>query len=147
MAFISLTRIRVRSFRYMPGFVWFSIRSSWQARHAPGFLGMRLLADRRLTFWTATAWQDVAAMKAYRSAGSHGAAMRYLAEWSDEASYTRWLGPVASMSDWSAAHARMLAEGVASRVTRPSAAQLARAWDAPRLQLRLVLPVAPARNR
>ncbi len=131
MPLISLTRLRLASPRYLPGFMWYALRSSWQARRSPGFRGMKVLADRRLTFWTATAWDDLPSMKAYRSAGSHRTAMRYLAAWCDEASVTRWVGPVESMADWGAAHARMLSEGEPSRVDRPSPAQLARAWPPP----------------
>ena len=134
MALISLTRLRLASVRYLPGFAWYALRSSTQARRAPGFLGMRLLADRRLTFWTATAWDDLASMKAYRSAGTHRAAMRRLAGWCDEASVTRWVGPVESMGDWPAAHARMIADGEASYVKHPSPDHVRRSWPPPRVR-------------
>ena len=134
MALISLTRLRLASPRFLPGFAWYAVRSSWQARRSPGFRGMRLLADRRLVFWTATAWDDLASMKAYRSAGPHRAAMPRLAAWCDEASVTRWIGPVGSMGDWAAAHARMVAEGKASHVRHPSPEHVARAWAAPRIR-------------
>ena len=109
------------------------MRSIAQARRSPGFRGLRLLADRRLTFWTATAWDDLASMKAFRAAGAHRAAMPRLARWCDEASVTRWVGPASSLGDWTAAHARMVAEGEASHVGQPSPGHLARRWDAPRL--------------
>ena len=143
MALISLTRLRLASARFLPGFVWYALRSSSQARRSPGFLGMRLLADRHLAFWTATAWDDLASMKAYRSAGTHRAAMAKLAGWCDEASVTRWVGPVESMGDWPAAYARMVADGEASHVRRPSAAQVTRAWAAPRTGL----PAVAVRGR
>ena len=139
MALISLTRLRLRSSRFLPGFVWHTLRSAWQVRRAPGFRGMRLLADRRLTFWTATAWDDLAAMKAYRSAGAHRSAMRFLAAWCDEASVTRWVGPAGSMDDWQSAHARMVADGEPSRVLHPSPDHLSRGFPAPRLGSRLAL--------
>ena len=141
MALISLTRLRLASPRYLPGFIWYALRSSSQARRSPGFRGMKLLADRRLVFWTATAWDDLSSMKAYRSGGAHKAAMRYLAEWCDEASVTRWVGPVDSMSDWQAAHARMVAEGEPSHVRRPSPAQATREWAQPRTHPPIVLAV------
>ena len=137
MALISLTRLRLASVRFLPGFAWYAMRSVVQARRSPGFRGIRLLADRRLTFWTATAWEDLASMKAFRASGPHRTAMPRLARWCDEASVTRWIGPEASMDDWTAAHARMAADGEASAVRHPSPAQLARAWAAPRLRARL----------
>ena len=140
MALISLTRLRLASPRFLPGFVWYALRSASQARRSPGFRGMRLLADRRLTFWTATAWDDLASMKAYRGSGAHRAAMARLAVWCDEASVTRWVGPVASMQDWQAAHARMVAEGEPSHVRRPSPAHLARQWAPPRTRVQVGMP-------
>ena len=136
MPLISLTRLRLASPRYLPGFVWYAIRSSSQARRSPGYQGMRLLADRQLTFWTATAWDDLASMKGYRNAGSHRLAMKYLAGWCDEASVIRWLGPLESLDDWDAAYRRMIAEGEPSHVRRPSPQQLTRSWAPPRTRQR-----------
>lgn len=130
---ISLTRLRLASSRFLPGFVWFSVGSIRQARAAPGFRGMRLLADRRLTFWTMTAWDNEASMKAYRGSGAHRAAMRYLSGWCDEASVARWSGPAETMGDWAAAYRRMSADGTASHVKRPSAGQTAKTWPPPRV--------------
>jgi len=139
---ISLTRLRLASPRFLAGFWWLTVRSGWQARRASGFRGMCVLADRRLTYWTVTAWTDAASMKAYRGSGAHRLAMRRLADWCDEASVTRWTGSAASMWDWPAAHARMVAEGTASHLARPSARQATRAWPRPRLfpLVELVLP-------
>lgn len=116
----------------MPGFAVYAVRSSWQARRGPGFRGKHLLADRRLTFWTATAWNDLASMTAYRSAGAHKAAMRRLATWYDGASVCRWEGPAESIGDWPAGHARMAAQCEPSHLLRPSPAHVARHWAAPR---------------
>jgi hypothetical protein len=131
---ITVTRLRLASPRFLFGFLWLTCRSGWQARQAAGFRGMRLLADRRLTFWTATAWSDAASMKAFRGTGSHRVAMRHLADWCDEASVARWVGPADSVRDWPVSCARMAAEGEASHVKRPSVEQRARAWAAPRLR-------------
>ncbi|MBX9934186.1 MAG: hypothetical protein K2Y56_22140 [Methylobacterium sp.] len=55
MAFVSVTRLRIRSWRFMPGFVADTLRSLSQTRDAAGFLHGSLLADRKRTFWTLTA--------------------------------------------------------------------------------------------
>lgn len=132
MALISVTRLRLASVRYLPGFAWYAVRSSRQARRAPGFLGMRLLPDQRLAFWTATAWTDLASMKAYMTAGPHRAAMPKLARWCDEGSVVHWVGGMDALDDWAGAHARMVADGRASPVRHPSPAQRTRDWPAPR---------------
>jgi hypothetical protein len=134
---ISLTRLRLASPRFLPAFLLVSLHSIRQARASPGFLSLRLLADRRLTFWTATAFADAASMKAFRAAGAHREAMRRLPHWCDEASVTRWFGPVESMQDWRAAHARMAAQGELTKVRRPSRQHAERAWPMPRLRPRL----------
>jgi len=43
---ISLTRVRLASRRFLVPFLWYTLRSGLQARNAPGFRGMRVLADR-----------------------------------------------------------------------------------------------------
>lgn len=55
MPFVSIMRLRVRSVRFLPGFALHTLRSIRQVRHAPGFRGGSLLADRAWTFWTMTA--------------------------------------------------------------------------------------------
>jgi hypothetical protein len=130
---ISLTRLRLKSIRYVPAFAYFSLLSTAQVRRSPGFVAVRFLMDRRLTFWTMTAWRDEASMKAFRGAAAHRRAMPKLKIWCDEASVTRWTGPVAAMADWSAAAAMMAAQGEPSHVQQPSSAQTSRSWAEPRL--------------
>ncbi len=141
MALISLTRLRLASPWVLPAFLWHTARSILQARRAPGFLGLRLLMDRRLTFWTMTAWDEIAAMKQFRGNGAHRRAMPHLAGWCDEAAVTRWQGEAATMGDWTDAHARLTEKGESSAVRHPSVHQLARYYPPPRLkplfQLRL----------
>jgi hypothetical protein len=48
--------------RGVPAFLTHAARVLMQARRAPGLLDIRILADRRRTFWTATAWEDLDAM-------------------------------------------------------------------------------------
>ena len=129
MALISVTRLRVRSPRYLPGFIWYALLSARQARRAPGCLGVKLLRDADNTFWTNTAWQDEAAMRAYMLAGTHRKAMPKLLEWCDEASVVHWQQETPELPDWPEAHRRMVAEGRRSKVNHPSAAH--RTYDIP----------------
>ncbi|HWY07309.1 MAG TPA: hypothetical protein VNY24_10640, partial [Candidatus Acidoferrales bacterium] len=86
MPFISVTRLRVRSLRFMPGFALYVARARSQVRSAAGFQDGSLLADRSLTFWTMTAWDSEESMRRYMTAGSHKKAMPKLMDWCDEAS-------------------------------------------------------------
>src|ERR1043166_2363448 len=120
MAFISVTRLRIRSVFFLPPFIWHALRSARLAQRSDGFLGGRLVRDAGNVFWTGTAWRDQAAMQAYRGAGVHRQVMPKLASWCDEASIAHWDQPDAQLPDWPQAHRRMLAEGRASKVNRPS---------------------------
>ena len=122
MPLISVTRLRVRSFRYMPGFLWYAFRSNGQARRAPGNLGVALLNDAHSTFWTCTAWVDEAAMRAFMLAHPHRTAMVKLLDWCDEAYLVHWTQENAQLPDWHEAHRRLVAEGRRSKVRHPSPA-------------------------
>jgi hypothetical protein len=142
MPHISATRLRLRRLRFLPAFLRATEAVVVQMRTAPGFLGGRVLVERRLTFWTWSAWNRGDDMRAFRDAGAHRAAMPGLAEWCDEASVVHWLGE--TPADWAAVHGRMAAEGRASRVKHPARAHDEFDIAAPRpwLPERVVAPVS-----
>ncbi|HKV41560.1 MAG TPA: DUF3291 domain-containing protein [Blastocatellia bacterium] len=125
MPFVSVTRLRLRSRRYLPPFLWHSTKSARQAEHAAGFLDGKLLFEAKNTFWTVTLWEDEAAMRAYRNAASHRAVMPKLIEWCDEASVTHWSQETKAVPDWQEAHRWIAANGRPSKVKYPSIAQSA----------------------
>jgi hypothetical protein len=84
-----------------------------------------LLREANNTYWTLTAWQDEAAMRAFMMATPHRHAMGKLAEWCDEASVVHWNQETADLPNWQEAHRRIAAEGRPSRVRHPSAAHQA----------------------
>jgi hypothetical protein len=130
----SVTRLRVRSLRYLPAFLWQTFLSQRQVVRAPGFSGGKLLIDRRRTFWTLTVWQDERAMKAFRGSAAHAKVMPHLAEWCDEAAYAHWAFDGDSVPDWQEAYGRLVAEGKLSRVAHPSREHSARQFPEPRLK-------------
>ena len=125
MVFISLTRLRVRSLRYLLQFIWYVMLTSRQAQNSPGFLAGKLLREARNTFWTVTAWEDEAAMRAYRGTGRHQRVMPKLLDWCDEASVAHWNQDSLELPDWQEAYRRMVKHGRASKVSHPSPAQAA----------------------
>ncbi len=133
MPLISVTRLRVRSIRYLLQFVWQALASGRQAERAPGFLGGRIVREARNTFWTVTAWNDIAAMKAFRDVGVHRGVMPKLLDWCDEASVVHWDQESSQLPDWPEAYRRMVSEGRPSKVNRPSQAQIAKQIAEPRL--------------
>ncbi len=120
MPLISVTRLRVRSYRFMPGFFYYAMRSARQAQSANGNIGINLTRDTHLTFWTSTAWADEEAMRAFVLAGPHRKAMGRLPEWCDEAHVVHWSQKDAKLPDWHEAHRRVVAHGRALRVYHPS---------------------------
>lgn len=131
MAFVSITRLRVRSWQFLPMFFFYALRSAREAAHAEGNLGARLLAEKNRTFWTATSWTSDAAMKKFMLAGAHRTAMTRLPHWCDEASIVRWNQDGGELPAWIEASERMRREGRQSRVNHPSAAHSAYSFPDP----------------
>ena len=122
VAVISITRLRVRSWRYLPMFLFQALRAARQATKADGNLCAKLLRDQRSTFWTATSWTNEPAMKAFMHTPPHGPVMRKLLEWCDEAAVVHWTQESNQLPSWHEAHARLQRDGRASKVNHPSAA-------------------------
>jgi hypothetical protein len=120
MPVISLTRLRVRALRFLPGFLWHAYRSQRQLSGSPGFLRGSLATAPAWTFWTITAWTDEAAMKRYRDTDWHKAAMPRLLEYCDEASLARWTQDTADLPDAAALLERLKTSGRISKVRHPS---------------------------
>ena len=133
MSFVSITRLRVRSVRFLPGFALYTHRSLLQVRKAAGYLGGGLLADRSWTFWTMTTWDSQASMRQYMVSGAHRSAMPKLLDWCDEASVTHWDQPQMSLPSWSEADQRMRSAGRISKVRHPSPGHAALSYREPRL--------------
>ncbi|HEX2100124.1 MAG TPA: DUF3291 domain-containing protein, partial [Candidatus Synoicihabitans sp.] len=122
---VSITRLRLRSARFLPGFAWHTWLSTRQVRRSPGFLGGYLAGGPGLAFWTVTVWTDQEAMRAFRSAGAHLSAMRKLIDWCDEAAVTHWDQPLTESPSAETASARLRGEGRLSKVRHPSPAHAA----------------------
>ena len=141
----SVTRLRVRSVRYVPAFVWKTFLTHRQVGRALGFLGGRLLIDAGRTFWTLTVWENERAMKAFRGSEPHAKVMPRLMEWCDEASYAHWIPTGASVPSWPEAYEHLVDEGQLSRVAHPSPGHDARHFAKPRLRPLVGLDLKPAR--
>lgn len=132
MVFVSITRLRIRSLRFMPKFIVHFMRTGRQTRRASGFLDGSLLADRKRTFWTMTLWRDQSNMRNYMTNGAHLKAMPKLLDWCDEASVVHWTQDVPIGPGWVEADRRMRAEGRPSKVRNPSLNHADLAYDPPR---------------
>lgn len=135
MVFVSLTRLRVRSLRFFPSFALHTWRTLRQVRQADGFIHGALLPDRRLTFWTLTAWESEARMRQYMLSGDHKLVMPRLMFWCDEASVAHWEQPDTTLPDWLEADRRMRQHGRASKVLHPGPRHAALQYAVPRVTL------------
>lgn len=142
MPFISVTRLRVRSLRFLPGFAFYAIRSRNQVRSAAGFQDGSLLAEWSFTFWTMTAWDSEESMRRYMTSGAHKKAMPKLMDWCDEASVVHWEQTETGLPSWAEADRRMRANGRASKVRNPSPQHATLSYQAPRLTG--AVPIPPA---
>lgn len=132
MAFVSLTRLRIRSIRYLPLFAIHTLRSLRQVKKAPGFQTGALLPDRGRTFWTMTAWDERDSMRRYMTTGAHKSAMPHLMHWCDEASVAHWEQNGSALPSWEEADRRMRESGRASKVNHPSAEHTCMNYRKPR---------------
>lgn len=125
MPVVSVTRLRVRSWRFLPMFAWYAFRSGREASKAEGNIGAQVLNDRNRAFWTATVWTSETAMKKFMLDGAHREAMPKLLGWCDEAALVRWAQENSELPTWAEAHARLQSVGRRSKVNHPSAAHIA----------------------
>jgi len=110
MIFVSLTRLRIRSVRFVPFFLVHAFRSVRQASKAPGFIGGAVLNDRDRAFW----------MRRFMRTGAHKTAMPHLLNWCDEPSVAHWEQEDSTLPGWADAARRMRELGRASKVLSPS---------------------------
>ena len=120
--FVSVTRLRLRRWLFLPAFAVHAVRSNRQVGSSPGFVGGSLAYERSLGFWTVTVWADERAMKAFRNGGAHLKAMPRLSRWCDEASYVHWEQDDAAVPTAAVAFARLGESGRLSKIRHPSAA-------------------------
>ena len=121
MPSISITRLELRCLRFLPSFFLHTSRSQKQLVAAAGYLGGGTMFESIRAFWTMTAWESADAMRAFRNAGAHMAAMRRLIDICCAAAYAHWEQPTADLPAPEEVHRRMLAEGKLSKVRHPSA--------------------------
>jgi quinol monooxygenase YgiN len=129
MPFVSVTRLRVRSWRYLPAFLIQSFRALRQAKRAEGNLAASVFRDADLAFWTRTVWTGEAAMRAFMRSGAHQQVMPLLAKRCNEAALVHWVQEGSEPPSWQEAHRRLQQQGRRSRVDQPSEAH--RRFDIP----------------
>jgi heme-degrading monooxygenase HmoA len=85
------SRLHLRRFRHVPGFLREALAIRRQVRRSPGAVGVSLLAQPlRKTFWTLSAWADEQAIETFVAAEPHRATMAKYHDRLEHAEFTTW---------------------------------------------------------
>ena len=119
---ITVTRLRLRSLRFLVPFIVYSFRSMRQVKRSPGNIAADAMRDQHGGFWTRSVWRDVESMRAFMTSGAHRQAMPKLLDWCDEAALVHWEQDTPALPEWDEAHRRLVTQGRRSKVRYPSPA-------------------------
>lgn len=122
MPFVSVTRLRVRSWRYLPVFLIQFLRILRQAKDAQdagGNLAVSVLRDADRTYWTRTVWSSEMAMRGFMRSMAHRRVMPQLGNGATRA-LAHWVQDQPEPPSWLEAHRRLRRQGRRSRVDHPS---------------------------
>lgn len=144
MPVVSLTRLRLRRFWYLPAFLRHANASAAQLQSTPGFMGGYLASNWKWTFWTVSNWESRDAMRAYRASGAHALAMKRLPGWCDEAAVATVEVELAALPAPVEATRLMQESGRLTRVDKPSPAHEAQACWPDRRIPKVVRQITPA---
>ena len=134
MPCVSVTRLRLRSRRFLPQFYYYTWAIAQQARRSSGFLKGRLFMGtdrfplagmfygRQPGYWTITMWEDQEAMLAFRDRPPHRSAMPKSARWVQEASTVHWWREAEELPSLREAHDKMREDGRLMPSDHPSEA-------------------------
>ncbi len=90
MPVVPVTRLRLRSWRFLLPFFRHASRSLRQARAAPGNLFAEVRKSRGLAFCSASVWRDEPALSSDYRSGARQRAMPKLRPWCDQAVTVRF---------------------------------------------------------
>jgi heme-degrading monooxygenase HmoA len=122
---VSVTRLQLASRWHFPQFLFHSLRSIAQVRRSRGYMGGWTSNDAENGFWTATVWESLDAMRAFRNSGAHLKAMPKLLHMCNQAAYTHFEQMGTDVPTTDAAYDRLSRGGNMSKVNAPSARHLA----------------------
>jgi len=120
MPIIAVTRLHLRSPRYVTAFLWTTFKVQRAARRSHGSLAVRLRRSTGLAFWTLTSWRDTPAMHSFTMTSPHREAMEKLGHWCDEAAFAHWEVSTSEVPSWDAAAQQLRAHGQLGKLRHPS---------------------------
>ena len=88
------SRLELRAYRHVPGFLIWAMKVRAQVRSTAGALGVSLVAEpARKTFWTLSAWTDEQVLNAFVHAEPHAGVMQRFGPRLARAGFTTWSCP------------------------------------------------------
>ncbi|ELS33890.1 MULTISPECIES: hypothetical protein [Pseudanabaena] len=85
MLYLSVTRLKLKSFRYLLSFLFYTDQILREIRASEGYLQGKLMATHNLSMWTMTLWTSEESARNFYLSGSHQLAMEKISEWTSEA--------------------------------------------------------------
>lgn len=143
MAYLSMTRLKLKSARYVIPFLVYNERVVKQIRTSEGFLKGKLLATPTLSMWTTTLWASQEALKAFYLNGTHRIAMAKLNEWSSEAASAHQQVDINELPSWGYISTQLCKIGHFTALKEPSLEHEHRTILSPRvtIMIRVLTPI------
>ncbi len=126
MAFVALTRVRLRSPHLVLPFMLHTGRALRFLRHAPGWVVTQTRKTRGPTFWFMTVWESPADQRAHRGMGAPLVDLVKFRHWCEEIATAAWTQPSTALPSWEEAEERLRGSARLHRVEHPSPTH--RAW-------------------
>jgi heme-degrading monooxygenase HmoA len=131
MPIIVVTRLRLREPSLLDEFFTHAAAVLEQAMKSDGNLGADALAEAHDAWWSVTAWQARAQMKAYVDAEPHRSTEALLDHLCDEATFVDWEQASPELPDWQTSWRHLVGDGHSATLSHPSPANQTRAFPAP----------------
>lgn len=120
MAYLSMTRLKLKSVIYLLPFSIQNEQVIRQLRTSHGFLKGKELATPSLSMWTATLWNSLEDLRAFYLSGSHKEAMKNINQWSSEAVSGHQEVDSNELPDWDNIRLQLLNVGHFANLKEPS---------------------------
>jgi quinol monooxygenase YgiN len=131
MPVIVVTRLRLKGPALLDEFFTAAVAAIEQAQKSTGNLGADALADANNAWWSVSAWQDRAPMRAFVNSEPHLGISKRLDHFCDEATFVDWAQASPALPDWQTSWRHITADGQAATLTQPSPANSTLAFPPP----------------
>lgn len=135
MAYLSMTRLKLKSPAYLIPFCIQNEQIVRQIKISPGFLKGKELATPNLSMWTATLWDSSENVRAFYLRGSHKEAMRNISVWSSKAVTGHQEGDFSELPSWEDIRLQLLKAGNFTNLQNGSSDHHAKIISKPRVTL------------